>query len=84
MDIKVKKYSLGMKQKVGIVLSLIANPDIIILDEPTNSLDVTSVKRFHNLLKSIKDEKIIIISMLSKHALLSYHLWKSLSMIFIL
>lgn len=62
MDIKVKKYSLGMKQKVGIVLSLIANPDIIILDEPTNSLDVTSVKRFHNLLKSIKDEKIIIIS----------------------
>ena len=62
MDIKVKKYSLGMKQKVGIVLSLIANPDIIILDEPTNSLDVTSVKRFHDLLKSIKDEKIIIIS----------------------
>ena len=62
MDIKVKKYSLGMKQKVGIVLSLIADPDIIILDEPTNSLDVTSVKRFHDLLKSMKSEKIIIIS----------------------
>lgn len=62
MDVKIKKCSLGMKQKVGIVVSILHNPDIIILDEPTNSLDITSVKRLHDLLLSIKHEKIIIIS----------------------
>lgn len=49
LDIKVKKYSLGMKQKAGIIIALIHNPDIIILDEPTNSLDITAVKQLLKL-----------------------------------
>src|SRR5699024_11878136 len=37
---KVKKYSLGMKQKLGIVISLLNNPSYVVLDEPTNSMDI--------------------------------------------
>lgn len=59
---KVKRYSLGMKQKVGIIMALLSNPNIIILDEPTNSLDVTSVRMLHDTLLSIKNDKIILIS----------------------
>ncbi|MEW9677741.1 ABC transporter ATP-binding protein [Lentibacillus sp. L22] len=37
---KVKEYSLGMKQKLGIVISLLNNPSYVILDEPTNGMDI--------------------------------------------
>lgn len=59
---KVKTFSQGMKQKTAIVMALITNPNIIILDEPTNSLDITSVKRLHDILLSIKKDKIILVS----------------------
>lgn len=60
---KYRKYSLGMKQRLGIAAAIMENPDIVILDEPTNSLDADGV----NLVKSvIKDEKkrgaLVIIS----------------------
>lgn len=60
---KYRKYSLGMKQRLGIAAAIMENPDIVILDEPTNSLDTDGV----NLVKSvIKDEKkrgaLVIIS----------------------
>ena len=60
---KYRKYSLGMKQLLGIAAAIMERPDIVILDEPTNSLDADGV----NLVKSvIKDEKkrgaLVIIS----------------------
>lgn len=60
---KYRKYSLGMKQRLGIAAAIMERPDIVILDEPTNSLDADGV----NLVKSvIKDEKkrgaLVIIS----------------------
>lgn len=62
IKIKLKKCSLGMKQKVAIVMALLPNPDVIILDEPTNSLDINAVNTLHKLLLEMKSEKIIIIS----------------------
>lgn len=62
INIKLKKCSLGMKQKVAILMALLPNPDVIILDEPTNSLDINSVNTLHKLLLEMKNEKIIIIS----------------------
>lgn len=41
---KFKKYSLGMKQKLGIAAAVMENPDLIILDEPINALDEKALK----------------------------------------
>lgn len=62
INIKLKKCSLGMRQKVAIVMALLPNPDIIILDEDTNSLDISAVNVLHKLLMTLKNEKIIIVS----------------------
>ncbi|CEK36218.1 ABC transporter,Methionine import ATP-binding protein MetN 2,cytochrome c biogenesis protein CcmA,ABC-type Na+ transport system, ATPase component,lantibiotic protection ABC transporter, ATP-binding subunit,ABC transporter [[Clostridium] sordellii] len=51
---KYKQYSLGMKQKLGIAQVLMENPDLILLDEPTNALDEKSVQ---NVLGIIYEEK---------------------------
>lgn len=58
----VKYYSLGMKQKLGIAISLLKDPDILILDEPTNGLDPKSISELRSTLKSFKDKTIIISS----------------------
>lgn len=60
---KVKKYSLGMKQRLGIAQAIMENPDLIILDEPTNALDVDGVELLTNILFKLKKEnKAILIS----------------------
>lgn len=61
---KVSKYSLGMRQRLGIAQALIHNPDILILDEPTNGLDPEGIKELRDLLKylAIKENKSILIS----------------------
>jgi ABC-2 type transport system ATP-binding protein len=65
---KVKTYSMGMKQKVGLAIALIGKPKILILDEPTNGLDPEGVEEFNALLKSlVNNEKSSII--LSSHQL---------------
>lgn len=59
---KVKTYSLGMRQKLGIIQALMENPEILILDEPMNALDEDSVKKVRDILLEIKHEKIILLS----------------------
>lgn len=61
-DKKFKKYSLGMKRKLGIAQALMEDNDIIILDEPFNGLDESSVEKIRNILLEIKKDKIIIIA----------------------
>ena len=56
---KVKKYSLGMKQKLGVLIALLNNPDYVILDEPTNGMDIDSSIVFLQELKKIVKEKNI-------------------------
>mgnify|MGYP004616467217 FL=1 len=64
---KVSKYSLGMRQRLGIARSLINNPNILILDEPTNGLDPEGIKDLRNLLKKLAKEGMGIL--ISSHNL---------------
>lgn len=65
-----KKYSLGMKQKLGIAQAIMEDQDIIILDEPCNALDEESVKKINILINKLKEEgKIILISSHNKDEL---------------
>jgi len=58
-----KKYSLGMKQKLGIVQAVMENPEVIILDEPINALDEDSVKKVNNIIRELKSQnKLVLIS----------------------
>ena len=58
-----RKYSLGMKQKLGIANAIMGEPDIIILDESINALDEESVKKIKKVLLEIRDkDKLIIIA----------------------
>ncbi len=62
-DKKFSEYSIGMKQKLGIIQVLMENPDIIILDEPFNGIDEASVKQIKEyILELKKQDKLILIS----------------------
>ena len=61
-DKKYKKYSLGMKQKLGIAQVLMENPDVLILDEPFNGIDKSSIQQIKDYLLKIKSDKIILIA----------------------
>ena len=58
---KVEKYSLGMKQRLGIAAAILGSPDIILLDEPMNAIDGEGVEEIRSLILSLKNEKRIII-----------------------
>lgn len=53
---KVGKYSLGMKQRLGIAQAIMENPEILILDEPMNSLDNRGVEDVRGILLQLRDE----------------------------
>lgn len=53
---KVSKYSLGMKQRLGIVCALIKKPKLLILDEPINGLDPLGIKEFRNVIQKINND----------------------------
>ena len=66
-DDKVSKYSLGMRQRLGIAKSLINDPNLLILDEPTNGLDPAGIKDLRELLKHLAQKGLAIL--ISSHNL---------------
>ena len=64
---KVSTYSLGMRQRLGIAEAIINNPELLILDEPTNGLDVEGTIEIRNLIKELSNEGIAIL--ISSHNL---------------
>lgn len=65
---KVKTYSMGMKQRLGVALALLSNPDLLILDEPVNGLDPAGIIETRELLLRLNKELGITI-FLSSHLL---------------
>jgi ABC-2 type transport system ATP-binding protein len=54
---KVRKYSLGMKQRLGLAEALLSKPKLLILDEPTNGLDPNGIIEFRNIIKKAAKER---------------------------
>ena len=64
LDRKAGEFSRGMKQRLGLAVALVGDPDILILDEPTFGLDPSGMKRIRDIIKEInaRRNKIIILS----------------------
>ncbi len=54
---RTSKFSMGMKQRLGIALALMGEPDLLILDEPINSLDPQGINEINNIIRRISKEK---------------------------
>jgi ABC-2 type transport system ATP-binding protein len=64
---RVKRYSLGMRQRLGVAQSLLADPELLILDEPTNGLDPAGIREFRSMIRGFVDEGRTVL--LSSHLL---------------
>lgn len=60
-DKKFGKYSLGMKQRLGVAAAIMGNPEIILLDEPINAIDGEGVEQMRQVILGMRDEGRIII-----------------------
>lgn len=65
---KVGKYSLGMKQRLGLALTLLHKPKVLVLDEPTNGLDPAGIKKLRDILKEISHKEGVAV-FVSSHIL---------------
>lgn len=67
-DKNVKTYSLGMRQRLGIAQALLKDPDVLVLDEPTNGLDPEGIYEVREYIRKIANEKNITV-LISSHLL---------------
>ncbi|MDR0978937.1 MAG: ABC transporter ATP-binding protein [Lachnospiraceae bacterium] len=65
---KVKNFSLGMKQRLGLAVAMLGNPDFIILDEPINGLDPIGISEMRSIIKKLNEELGITV-LISSHIL---------------
>lgn len=68
IDDKVKKYSLGMRQRLGLAQALLHNPKLLILDEPTNGLDPVGIKELRDTLRELAEKEGLAV-LVSSHLL---------------
>jgi ABC-2 type transport system ATP-binding protein len=76
-DSKYKTYSLGMKQRLGIAAALLPNPNLLVLDEPTNGLDPAGIHEIRTLLRKLADSGTTVFvssHLLSEIEMISDHL----------
>ncbi len=67
-DKKLKNYSLGMRQRLGLAMALLGDPKLLILDEPTNGLDPAGIQEIRELIRSLPQERDMTV-IVSSHLL---------------
>ena len=66
-DDRVKSYSLGMRQRLGVARALLADPELLILDEPTNRFDPAGIHEFRQMIRQFVEDGMTVL--LSSHLL---------------